>query len=63
LATHLNAGGYILYITCSVYVQENQEIADYLQQESGLELLQSAMITGTDTGGDNLYAVLFTSQR
>jgi 16S rRNA (cytosine967-C5)-methyltransferase len=63
LATHLNAGGYILYITCSVYVQENQEIADYLQQESGLELLQSAMITGTDTGGDNLYAALFTSQR
>jgi 16S rRNA (cytosine967-C5)-methyltransferase len=62
LASHLKRGGYLLYITCSVYVKENQEITDQIQKDSGLVLLKSSMIIGTETGGDYLYAALFTSQ-
>lgn len=60
LPQHLKKGGYLLYITCSVYKEENSEVVDFILNNSALKLLGSEMIIGYEKGGDNLYAALFT---
>lgn len=60
LPQHLKKGGYFLYITCSVYKEENTEVVDSILNNTELELIGSEMIIGYERGGDNLYAALFT---
>lgn len=60
LPQHLKKGGYLLYITCSVYKEENTEIVDYILKNSTLSLVGSEMILGYEKGGDNLFSALFT---
>jgi 16S rRNA (cytosine967-C5)-methyltransferase len=60
LPQHLKKGGYLLYITCSVYREENSEVVDFILQNSTLKLIGTEMITGYEKGGDNLFSALFT---
>lgn len=55
---HLRAGGYFLYITCSVYQQENTEVIEFIQQETNLKLIRSALLKGYATKADTLFAAL-----
>jgi 16S rRNA (cytosine967-C5)-methyltransferase len=57
----LKPGGHLLYITCSVFKEENDEVVDYIQQSLGLALVRKEMISGINEGGDHLFAALFTS--
>ncbi|MDQ3277877.1 MAG: methyltransferase domain-containing protein, partial [Bacteroidota bacterium] len=60
-ASHcLKKGGFFLYITCSVFAEENERVTDYLQQEKGLQLLSQQYFNGYDKKGDTLFAALFT---
>jgi 16S rRNA (cytosine967-C5)-methyltransferase len=61
LPAQLNPGGHLLYITCSVFKEENDEVVDYIQQSLGLGLVRKEMISGVNEGGDHLFAALFTS--
>ena len=61
LPTQLKPGGHLLYITCSVFKEENDEVVDYMQQSLGLGLVRKEMISGINEGGDHLFAALFTS--
>lgn len=58
---YLKNGGYLLYITCSVFRSENEDVISHLIKECGLKLLESKMISGLETGGDHLFAALLTS--
>lgn len=56
---HLKPGGYFLYITCSVYEQENQAAVAYALQHTTLQLIRSALFQGFEKRADTLFAALF----
>ena len=56
----LRKGGYFLYITCSVFRKENEEIVEYLKKQFGLTLVQSGLQKGYEDRADTLFAALFT---
>lgn len=53
--------GYFLYITCSVFAEENERMASYISEKHSLKLLRSELITGYNHKADTLYAALFIS--
>jgi len=50
--------GYFLYITCSVFKQENEEIVDYLLAESNLKLVEKKYFEGFEMKADTMFAAL-----
>lgn len=55
-------GGYLLYITCSVFREENEEMANWLLQERGMELISQEVIKGYQHQADTMYAALLKKQ-
>lgn len=54
----LKPGGYLLYITCSVFKQENEDRVNDLLSRFPLELIESQLIKGYDKKADTLFAAL-----
>lgn len=54
----LPPGGYFLYITCSVFRQENEDVAAFLQQQGPLETIRMELLKGYDQQADTLFAAL-----
>ena len=60
---HLKKYGYFLYITCSVFRQENEEAVAYIQREfKDLRLVQAASVTGYEHQADSMFAALFKKE-
>jgi 16S rRNA (cytosine967-C5)-methyltransferase len=57
----LKPRGFFVYITCSVFRKENEEVVEYIQAKSGLKLLSQEYIKGYDRKADTLYTALFTA--
>ena len=57
LPCHLKKEGYLLYITCSVFRQENEEVVDHLLDNPNLQLKKKGIVH--HEGGDYLFAALF----
>ncbi|MEO8763181.1 MAG: Fmu (Sun) domain-containing protein [Ginsengibacter sp.] len=57
---HLKAGGYYVYITCSVFKKENEENVAYIQREFHLSLLGMKYLEGYEMQADTLFVALFT---
>ncbi|MBL0155472.1 MAG: Fmu (Sun) domain-containing protein [Chitinophagaceae bacterium] len=55
----LQKGGWLLYITCSVFKKENEMQADWLQKKFPLQLLQREWFRGAGIGADSMFAALF----
>lgn len=53
------AGGYLLYITCSVFKKENEEMTEFIQKNTQLELVSSQLFRGYEQKADSMYAALF----
>jgi 16S rRNA (cytosine967-C5)-methyltransferase len=51
--------GYLLYITCSVFRKENEEMVSFIQQNSALELVKMELLKGYDKKADSMFAALF----
>jgi 16S rRNA (cytosine967-C5)-methyltransferase len=49
-----------LYITCSVFKKENEEVVEYLKQNTSLQLKAMQYYKGYDKKADTLFAALFT---
>jgi 16S rRNA (cytosine967-C5)-methyltransferase len=56
---HLKPGGFLLYCTCSVFSKENEEVAQFIQEQHSLQLIQSALFTGYDKKADTLFGAVF----
>jgi 16S rRNA (cytosine967-C5)-methyltransferase len=56
----IKSGGYLLYITCSVYQQENEGAVDFILSNSTLTLLKKGLIKGYEHKGDTMFSALFT---
>jgi len=56
---HLTPNGYFLYITCSVFKQENEQMVDFiLQQNPNLTIVKQELLIGYDKKADSMFAVL-----
>lgn len=55
----LKKGGYFIYITCSVFGQENEEVVDHLCQHTNLQLISSNYLRGMGQKADTLFTALF----
>lgn len=53
-------GGAFLYITCSVFKKENEEVVHHIQQRYGLKLQHMELLKGYEQKADTLFAALFT---
>ena len=56
----LSSGGFLLYITCSVYQSENEDQVRFVTEELGLKVIKSGYMTSFEQGGDCLFAALFS---
>lgn len=52
-------GGIFVYITCSVFMEENEERVEELLKISGLEHIQSKYLVGYDQRADSLFTAVF----
>ena len=56
---YLKPGKTLVYITCSVFAAENEEIASYISNELGLELVSQHSIIGYDKKADSMFVAEF----
>ena len=54
----LQPGGYFLYITCSVFKKENEEVVDFIKKNSGVETIRTEVLKGYDKKADTMFAAL-----
>jgi 16S rRNA (cytosine967-C5)-methyltransferase len=55
---HLQPGGYFLYITCSVFNKENEEVVDFIKNNFSLEISKMELLKGYDKKADTMFAAL-----
>ncbi|CAN5241514.1 RsmB/NOP family class I SAM-dependent RNA methyltransferase [soil metagenome] len=55
----LKKKGYLLYITCSVFMKENEEIVQFIESNFKLHLMKQALLIGYPHKADTMFAALF----
>ncbi len=55
----LKKGGMFIYITCSVFKAENEEIVDFIKEKFHLRLLQMELLKGYDKKADSMFTAAF----
>jgi 16S rRNA (cytosine967-C5)-methyltransferase len=55
---YVKPNGYLLYITCSVYKNENEEVIHYLQQQTTASIIQQQILIGYTVNADTMFACL-----
>ncbi len=58
LAPAIKPGGYLLYITCSVFYEENELVIDKLSRAGNLKRLSQVSLTGYKEKADTMFACL-----
>ena len=56
----LKKNGYFLYITCSVFIKENEEVVEFLKNNTSLQLKAMQYLKGYDQKADTLFTALFS---
>ena len=60
--TQLQPGGSFVYITCSVFKKENEEVAMYIKENFHLKLKQMEVLKGYDKKADSMFVALFEKE-
>lgn len=60
---YVKPGGYLLYITCSVFKKENEEQLQSLLAPGEYSLVQMQLLKGYDKKADSMFAALLRKQR
>lgn len=60
LLPFIQSGGFLLYITCSVFSEENEAVLTCIQQSHDIKILEQKYCIGFPHGGDQLFASLIT---
>ncbi|HEX6332661.1 MAG TPA: methyltransferase domain-containing protein, partial [Flavisolibacter sp.] len=55
----LKKEGYFLYITCSVFAEENENVVSHISDHTGAQILASGYYEGWNTRADTLFFALF----
>lgn len=56
----LKKNGFFLYITCSVFRKENEDVVNFIQDNTKLKLKKMDYLMGYDRKADTLFSALFT---
>lgn len=56
--THVKPGGYILYITCSVFSAENEEMINWFLKQRQWNLIKMELLPGYSFRADTMFAAL-----
>ena len=56
---YLKKQGYFLYITCSVFKKENEEVVRFIERHANGELLKMQLLKGYGMKADTMFAALF----
>jgi 16S rRNA (cytosine967-C5)-methyltransferase len=51
--------GWFVYITCSVFKAENEDMVDFIQQHFSSQLLEMKYLKGYDKNADTLFVAYF----
>ena len=60
-ASAVKKNGYLLYITCSVFAEENEEVISFVKENTPLNLVAADYYKGYEMKADTLFAALFTA--
>lgn len=63
LLPKLAAGGYLLYITCSVFKKENEENIDWLLQQFPLKSIRLETLNGYTNKADSMFVALLQKEQ
>ncbi|MEP7109646.1 MAG: Fmu (Sun) domain-containing protein [Ferruginibacter sp.] len=55
---HLRKGGLFIYITCSVFKNENEKIAEFIAENLNCKLLYQQLLKGYDKRADNMFVAV-----
>lgn len=55
---YLKTGGRLIYITCSVFKEENENVIDYLIQKHKVSLVSSTLINGLEIKADSMFVAV-----
>ncbi len=56
---YVQQGGFFIYITCSVFKNENEDMVDYIKEKFHLQLLQMELLKGYSTKADTMFTAVF----
>ncbi|MFZ4861646.1 RsmB/NOP family class I SAM-dependent RNA methyltransferase [Sphingobacterium sp. Mn56C] len=59
---HLKPGKPLIYITCSVYSDENESVVEFIAQKYGLQIQHSELIKGYDKQADSMFVAVLIQQ-
>jgi 16S rRNA (cytosine967-C5)-methyltransferase len=59
IVPHLKKGALLVYITCSVFKKENEEMADFIRQNFNLRAERTELLKGYDQKADSLFISSF----
>jgi 16S rRNA (cytosine967-C5)-methyltransferase len=59
---HLKSGGFLIYITCSVFKKENEEIIEFIKEKFQVELISMELLKGYDRKADTMFVALFKAR-
>lgn len=62
-AKYLKTGGKFLYITCSVFAEENVGVVDVLQEQTGFSLEQVHLLNGLQDAADSMFIAVLQKNR
>ena len=60
--SNIEENGYLLYITCSIFKKENEEIVAMIEKEYGLQLVKSELLKGYSMKADSMFGALFKKE-
>jgi 16S rRNA (cytosine967-C5)-methyltransferase len=56
---HLQQGGTFIYITCSVFKNENEDVVNFIKEKFHLQVLQMELLKGYDKKADSMFVSVF----
>ena len=59
---HLKKDGIFVYITCSVFKEENEAVAGFIRDTLHLNLLHQEILKGFDWRADNMFVAVFKKE-
>lgn len=57
--TCLEEGGVFVYITCSIFREENEAIAQFIEADFGVQLMHQQILIGYESGADTMFVAIF----
>ncbi len=58
VVSKIKENGYLLYVTCSAFKQENEDNIDFFEEHLGLEVEESSLLKGYDKNADTMFVAL-----